>query len=158
MSYALPPGARAWQEKVGRFVAEALIPHEVEAEMNGGHLPPALRESQRAKAKALGMEALAIPKEFGGKGLSSLEITVIQEQIGRVTNALGWVYHSTPPWMIEACRHSKHLMDFWVLPNIRGEKDECYAITEADAGSDVDAGGERDGLQLAICGRDVGDV
>ncbi|HYV89525.1 MAG TPA: acyl-CoA dehydrogenase family protein, partial [Candidatus Polarisedimenticolia bacterium] len=139
MSYALSPGARAWQEKVGRFVTEALIPHEVEAEMNGGHLPPALRESQRAKAKAIGLEALAIPKEFGGKGLSSLEITVIQEQIGRVTNALGWVYHSTPPWMIEACRHSKHLMDFWVLPNIRGEKDECYAITEADAGSDVDA-------------------
>ena len=31
--------------------------------------------SQRAKAKALGLEALAIPKEFGGKGLSSLEIT-----------------------------------------------------------------------------------
>ena len=30
-------------------------------------------------------------------------------------------------------------MDSWVLPNIRGEKDECYAITEADAGSDVDA-------------------
>jgi acyl-CoA dehydrogenase len=139
MSYALPPGARAWQEKVGRFVTDALIPHEVEAEMDGGHLPPALRESQRARAKAIGLEALAIPKEFGGKGLSSLEITVIQEQIGRVTNALGWVYHSTPPWMIEACRHSKHLMDFWVLPNIRGEKDECYAITEADAGSDVDA-------------------
>jgi len=36
MSYPLPPPARAWQEKVRRFVAEELIPHEVAAEMNGG--------------------------------------------------------------------------------------------------------------------------
>ena len=64
MSYALPPGARAWQEKVGRFVTEELIPHEVEAEMNGGKLPADLRERQRQGAKALGLEALAIPKEL----------------------------------------------------------------------------------------------
>ena len=43
MSYPLTPFARAWQEKVRRFVAEELIPHEVEAEMNGGLLPEELR-------------------------------------------------------------------------------------------------------------------
>jgi acyl-CoA dehydrogenase len=139
MSYSLPPGARAWQEKVGRFVTEELIPHEVQAEMNGGKLPPELRNRQIHNAKALGLEALAIPKELGGKGLSSLEQVVIAEQIGRVTNALGWCYHSTPPWMVTACAGSPHQMETWVLPNIRGERDECYAITEAEAGSDVDA-------------------
>ncbi len=139
MSYSLPPAARAWQEKVGRFVTEELIPHEVQAEMNGGKLPPELRNRQVRNAKALGLDALAIPKELGGKGLTCLEQAVIAEQIGRVTNALGWCYHSTPPWMVTACAGSKHQMDNWVLPNIRGERDECYAITEADAGSDVDA-------------------
>jgi acyl-CoA dehydrogenase len=139
MSYSLPPGARAWQEKTGRLVTEELIPHEVQAEMNGGKLPPELRNRQRRNAKALGLEALAIPKELGGKGLTSLEQVVIAEQIGRVTNALGWCYHSTPPWMVTACAGSRHQMENWVLPNIRSERDECYAITEADAGSDVDA-------------------
>jgi acyl-CoA dehydrogenase len=155
MSYALPPGALAWQEKVGRFVTEELIPHEVEAEMNGGKLPDDLRNRQRRNAKALGLDALAIPRELGGKGLSCLEQAVIAEQIGRVTNALGWCYHSTPPWMVSACAASRHQMDFWVLPNIRGEKDECYAITEADAGSDVDAikaTAEREGEHYVLNG------
>jgi alkylation response protein AidB-like acyl-CoA dehydrogenase len=41
--------------------------------------------------------------------------------------------------MVEACAGSPHQMETWVMPNIRGERHECYAITEAEAGSDVDA-------------------
>ena len=103
MPHPLPPSARAWQEKVRRFVDEELIPFEVEAEMNGGVLPEAVRQRQRSRAKAIGLHALGIPKEHGGQGLTALEQAVIQEQIGRVTNALGWCYSSTPPWMLEAC-------------------------------------------------------
>lgn len=139
MPYPLPPAARAWQEKVRRFVAEELIPHEVEAEMNGGLLPAALRQRHRRRAKEIGLHALAIPKALGGAGLTYLEQVVIQEEIGKVTNALGWCYDSTPPWMVEACASSPHQMQTWVMPNIRGERHECYAITEAEAGSDVDA-------------------
>ena len=139
MSYPLPPQARAWQEKVRRFVAAELIPHEVEAEMNGGVLPAAIVARHRRIAKEIGLSALAIPRALGGAGLSSLEQVVIQEEIGKVTNALGWCYNSTPPWMVEACAGSAHQMETWVKPNIRGERHECYAITEAEAGSDVDA-------------------
>jgi len=139
MPYPLPPAARAWQEKTRRFVAEELIPHEVEAEMNGGLLPAALRQRHRRRAKEIGLHALAIPKALGGAGLTYLEQVVIQEEIGKVTNALGWCYDSTPPWMVEACAGSPHQMETWVMPNIRGERHECYAITEAEAGSDVDA-------------------
>ena len=32
-----------------------------------------------------------------------------------------------------------HQMQTWILPTIRGEQHECYAITEAGAGCDVDA-------------------
>jgi len=139
MPYPLPPTARAWQEKTRRFVAEELIPHEVEAEMNGGLLPAALRQHHRRRAKEIGLHALAIPKALGGAGLTYLEQVVIQEEIGKVTNALGWCYDSTPPWMVEACAGSPYQMETWVMPNIRGERHECYAITEAEAGSDVDA-------------------
>jgi acyl-CoA dehydrogenase len=139
MSYPLPPPARAWQEKVRRFVRAELIPHEVEAEMNGGELPAEIKARHRRIAKEIGLAALAIPRSLGGAGLTSLEQVVIQEEIGKVTNALGWCYHSTPPWMVEACAGSTHQMETWVKPNIRGERHECYAITEAEAGSDVDA-------------------
>lgn len=139
MPHPLPPGARAWQEKVRRFVDTELIPCEVEAEMNGGLLPEAVREVHRRKAREIGLHALAIPKRHGGQELSALEQAVIAEQIGRVTNALGWCYSSTPPWFIEACAGNDHQMRTWVTPNIRGERHECYAITEEHAGSDVDA-------------------
>ncbi len=139
MPHPLPAAARAWQEKVRRFVDAELIPFEVEAEMNGGELPEAVRARQRRKAKEIGLHALAIPRDHGGQGLSALEQAVIAEQIGRVTNALGWCYSSTPPWMLEACADNAHQMETWVRPNIRGDRHECYAITEEHAGSDVDA-------------------
>ena len=47
MTYPLSKGARAWQEKVRKFVDEGLIPWEVEAEMNGGLLPEKVRARHR---------------------------------------------------------------------------------------------------------------
>src|SRR5206468_4395809 len=60
-----------------------------------------------------------------------------QEQLGRVTNALGWCGNNPQRWMLQAC--SPQQIEKWIKPLIRDELHECYAITEADAGSDVDA-------------------
>jgi alkylation response protein AidB-like acyl-CoA dehydrogenase len=153
MPYPLPPSARAWQEKTRRFVTDELIPYEVQAEMNGGELPPEIRKRHKQKAREIGLHALAIPRSLGGQELTMLEQTVIQEEVGKVTNALGWCYSSTPPWMVAAC--SPFQMEKWVKPNIRGERHECYAITEADAGSDVDgikATARRDGDHYVLNG------
>jgi Acyl-CoA dehydrogenase, middle domain len=47
------------------------------------------------------------------------------------------------PHEVEAELHGGELpaeqLERWVLPTIRGERRECYAITEEGAGSDVDA-------------------
>jgi len=137
MSYPLPAGARAWQEKVRRFVDAELIPHEVDAEMSGGELPAPLRERHRRIARELGLAGMAMPREVGGGGLTTLEQAVVSEQIGRVTNALGWCFPSPARWMLDAC--SPYQIETWVKPNIQGVRHECYAITEAGAGSDVDA-------------------
>jgi acyl-CoA dehydrogenase len=155
MPYPLPPQARAWQEKVRRFVREELIPHEVQAEMSGGELPLDIGARHRARAREIGLRALGVPKSLGGAGLSFLEQVVIQEEIGKVTNALGWCFDSTPPWLIEACSASSHQMETWVKPNIRGERHECYAITESAAGSDVsaiEATARRDGEDYVLNG------
>ena len=78
-----------------------------------------------------------MPKELGGTGMTTLQQVLVSEQIGRVTNALGWCVHTPPAWAPAVV--DDHQMQTWILPTIRGERHECYAITEAGAGSDVDA-------------------
>jgi acyl-CoA dehydrogenase len=120
-----------------RTFADELMPHEVEAEMNAGKLPPEITERHRARARELGLTAINIPKELGGAGLTTLQQVLVSEQIGRVTNALGWVVTTPPAWLSSVA--SDHQMATWFLPTVRGERHECYAITEEQAGSDVNA-------------------
>jgi alkylation response protein AidB-like acyl-CoA dehydrogenase len=118
-------------------VTEELIPWEVHAEMNNGEVPPEIRAKHKAGARDAGLYNLDIPEEMGGRGLSMLEQAVAQEQLGRVTNALGWCGNNPQSWMLKAC--SPFQIEKYIKPLIRDEMHECYAITEADAGSDVDA-------------------
>lgn len=135
MTLPLPPSARAWQAKIKAFVEEELIPHEVEAEMNDGRIDPEVRKRQRRMAAEFGLPGMDAPKARGGLGLTNVEQVAIYEQIGRVTNGLGWCFSEAHRWMFEACTEEQ--IQRYVLPIMKGERHECYAITEADAGSDV---------------------
>jgi acyl-CoA dehydrogenase len=137
MTYPLPPRAREIQERVRTFVTEDLIPWEVHAEMHDGEVPDEVRKKHKEGARKAGLFNMDIPPEMGGQGLSMLEQAVAQEQLGRVTNALGWCGNNPQSWMLKAC--SAQQIETWIKPLIRDEMHECYAITEADAGSDVDA-------------------
>jgi acyl-CoA dehydrogenase len=120
-----------------KFVDEELIPYEVEAEMNGGRLPHEVKQRHREHARALGFAAMNISKEHGGGGLTTFEQVLVSEEIGRVTNALGWVVETPASWLPEVA--SPFQLDRWIGPTIRSERMECYAISEENAGSDVDA-------------------
>src|SRR4051812_2416097 len=137
MSYPLPPRAREIQQRVRKFVTEELVPWEVHAEMNGGEVPDDVHRKHKEGAREAGLYNMDIPPEMGGQGLSMLEQAVAQEQLGGVTNALGWCGNNPQSWMLKAC--SPQQIEKWIKPLIRDEVHECYAITEADAGSDVDA-------------------
>jgi alkylation response protein AidB-like acyl-CoA dehydrogenase len=128
---------REIQARTRRFVDEELIPLEVEAEMNHGEIAPELREKHHRMAIDLGLYAMNMPKDLGGTGLTTFQQTLVSEQIGRVTNGLGWCVHTPPAWAPAVV--SEHQMQTWIEPDIRGEIHECYAITEEGAGSDVDA-------------------
>jgi alkylation response protein AidB-like acyl-CoA dehydrogenase len=128
---------REIQERARRFVDEELIPHEVEAEMHGGRLSDELRERHHRLAIELGLYAMNMPKELGGGGMTTFQQVLVSEQIGRVTNALGWCVHTPAAWAPEVV--SDEQLQRWIVPTIRGERHECYAITEEGAGSDVDA-------------------
>lgn len=128
---------RAVQDKARVFVDTELIPYEVEAEMNAGELPPEVTEQHRRRAAELGLAAMNMPRSLGGSQLTVLQQALVSEQIGRVTNGLGWVVTTPAGWLPAVA--TRHQLDTWVIPTVRGERHECYAITEEDAGSDVDS-------------------
>jgi acyl-CoA dehydrogenase len=144
---------RSIQAAARAFVDEELIPHEVEAEMAGGALPPEVRERQRRRLRELGLVAVNMPADLGGAGLTTFQQVLVSEQIGRATNALGWVMDSPAEWLPRIA--TEHQLETWVVPAIRGERKECYAITEEDAGSNVDdiaATARREGNEYVLDG------
>jgi acyl-CoA dehydrogenase len=124
-------------QETARSFADELIPLEVTAELNNGELPADVVAGQAKRARELGLHAANMPVELGGGGLSSLRQVLVQEQVGRVTNALAWVVGTPPSWLPAVA--TPYQLERFVLPTIRGDAEECYAITEEGAGSDVDA-------------------
>ncbi|HET7018636.1 MAG TPA: acyl-CoA dehydrogenase family protein [Streptosporangiaceae bacterium] len=120
-----------------RAFADELIPLEVDVELANGELDADLEAAHTKRAIELGIYASNLPKSCGGGGCTSVQQVLIQEQVGRVTNALAWVVATPPSWLPEVATQDQ--IERYVRPSARGERSECYAITEEGAGSDVDA-------------------
>ncbi len=120
-----------------REFVDTLIPYEVDAELAGGQLPDDLVNAHRKRAIELGIYAANMPQSVGGPGFTALQQVLVQEQVGRVTNALAWVVHTPPQWWVDVA--TDYQRERWLEPTVRGEMHETYAITEEFAGSDVSA-------------------
>src|SRR6266566_1475347 len=136
-TYPMADEDREIQARARGFVDRDLIPWEQHAEEHAGAIPDDVRRAHHDTAIELGLSAMNMPKELGGAGMTMLQQVLVSEQIGRVTNALGWCVYTPPAWAPDVV--SDLQMERWILPTIRGEMHECYAITEEAAGSDVDA-------------------
>jgi acyl-CoA dehydrogenase len=136
-----------------RGFADELIPHEEYAEAHEGELPDDVRHQLEARAAELELTATNMPASVGGRELTNLQQVLVQEQGGRVTNALAWCLTTPPAWWPAVA--NDHQRETWLLPTVRGEKEECYAITEEYAGSDVSdlrATARRDGDDYVLTG------
>jgi acyl-CoA dehydrogenase len=143
--YGLTGEDLAIQARAATF-ADEVIPHEEAAELAGGELPADLVAAHAARARELGLCATNMPRELGGGGCTTLQQVLVQEQVGRVTNALAWAVSTPPSWLPTVATADQ--IGRYVRPTIRGEREECYAITEENAGSDVaaiEATARRDG-------------
>jgi acyl-CoA dehydrogenase len=134
--YGLSEQDRQIQARARGF-ADELIPLEEEAERSGGELPADVTAGHAKRARELGLHSTNMPEELGGGGCTTLQQVLVQEQMGRVTNALGWVAATPPSWLPAVATRDQ--IDRYVRPAIAGQREECYAITEEGAGSDVDA-------------------
>src|ERR1700678_948064 len=119
-----------------RVLADELIPLEVQAELEDG-LPDDVTAAHKKRAIELGLFATNTPVALGGVGATALQQVLVQEQVGRVTNALGWVAATPPSWFPPVATDDQ--VERYLKPTLRGEREECYAITEASAGSAVAA-------------------
>jgi len=153
MHIELTPSAQEWQKVARQYADEYLQPHEIEAELNNGELAADIHERNKTRALELGLPRIDAPESHGGLELSMTEQVAIWEQLGRVTNALSWCFSEPQSWMFEAC--SEDQLNEFVLPMMRGEKKDCYAITESGPGSDVagiEATAVRDGDDYVLNG------
>ena len=129
----LTPEQQELRDRARRFVDEVLIPNEELAERAGGDIPEELharikRESIEARLSG-GLHA----EEYGGQGWSKTEWFLVEEQLGRSTNALSW--HMPGAYNVLASGTPEQI-DRYLRPALRGELHDAYAVTEADAGSD----------------------
>ena len=123
-------------ERARRFVDEQLIPREQAAERAGGRLPAdeiaAIRAAGLAAGLAGGMHAV----EHGGQGWSHVAWALVEEQLGRSTNALAWhIPNAYNVWSVA----TEQQIERWLRPLLRGDAQDAYAVTEALAGSDPSA-------------------
>ncbi len=153
MHIDLSEDALAWQKIARDYADNYLQPHEVEAELNDGVLPEAITQRNKKRAIELGFTAIDVPKSHGGLQLAMESQVAIWEQLGRVTNALSWCFPEAQSWMFDACTDEQ--LEKYILPMMRGEHKDCYAITEAGPGSDVaslEATATRDGDEYVLNG------
>ena len=129
--------ALAWREKLRPFIDRERIPLEFAAEENDGQIPEEIRERHRQVARDMGLWLPQVPKEFGGGGLRASSMVAVEEEVGRATNGVGFFYHDVSPFLVRTA--TSWQMETYVRPLLDGLRNECYAITEEGAGSDVDA-------------------
>ena len=149
----LPPEIRDLKERVARFVEEEVYPFETEIARSGSIDEARLAEI-RAKARAAGFSQLNMPEEVGGKALSMLGQVALEEEAGKATNGLGFaVVDRGPAELYEILTAEQR--ERYVLPIVRGEFREAWAVTEPGAGSDVSmvaATAVRDGDEWVLNG------
>src|ERR687890_1113451 len=131
----IPEEVRALKARIAEFVKEELHPFEAEIAERGEIDEEKLR-ALRNKAREAGFSNLNMPEEYGGMDLSMVSLVALEEESGKVTNGLGYmVADRGPRELLELA--SPEQIERYVMPVLRGETREAWAITEPEAGSDI---------------------
>ena len=152
-------------ERARRFVEDILMPLEVEAEQAHGRISSERVAEIRREAVERRLSGGLHAVEHGGQGWSHVEWFLVEEQFGRSTNALSW--HIPSAYNVLA-QGSPEQIERYLVPALRGELHDAYAVTEEHAGSDpsriattatrTDAGWRLDGEKWFVTYGDVATV
>jgi acyl-CoA dehydrogenase len=149
----LPADIRDLKARAALFVEEHLYPAEERiaetGEIDRGHI-----KALKKKAREQGFSNYNVPAEHGGPDLPMLAQVAVEEEGGKATNGLGFIVcERAPRELLELATDDQ--LERYVLPTMRHERMEAWAITEPGAGSDVNAiaaTAERDGDNWVLNG------
>ena len=149
----LPEDIAELKRQIGAFIKAEVYPVELRiAERNA--IDTAEVDALRTKARAAGFSMLNMPSELGGRDLSMLAQVALEEESGKATNGLGFtVVDRGPRELLELLTPEQ--VEKYVMPIVRGEYREAWALTEPGAGSDLAAlaaTADRDGDDWVING------
>jgi acyl-CoA dehydrogenase len=108
-------------------------------------------------AKELGLYGISFPEEYGGAGGGAIEQTIVSEELAHGCSSfagrLGAHGLAMTPILLAGTDAQKKK---YLTPLAKGEKIGCFALTEAEAGSDasnIQTTAVKDGNQWIINGR-----
>jgi len=133
VDFELTDEQQAIVDTVRRFVTTELYPYEDEVDRLD-EVRPELVEQIRTNALKAGLYAANMPEELGGGGLDAVSMALVERELGRASYALQWLV-ARPSNILQACEGEQR--ERYLLPTIRGERHDCLAMSEPDAGSDV---------------------
>ncbi|MEX2649073.1 MAG: acyl-CoA dehydrogenase family protein [Alphaproteobacteria bacterium] len=133
MEFALTTEQKLIVETVHKFVEAELYPHEAEVDRTG-EIAPELKDRIRARAIEQGLYAMNMPAEVGGGGLDNLTMMLVEKELGRAGYALHFLL-ARPSMILMACQGEQR--ERYLVPAVKGERIDCFAITEPGAGSDA---------------------
>jgi butyryl-CoA dehydrogenase len=113
-------------------LTEAIIPFEDPCEAGRGLGDESLAEIRRLTLEHQ-LNAINMPVEWGGQGLSVLDQVIVSERLGQLTNAL-WDAVWRPANALRHCTPEQR--ERYLIPAIAGDRRDCFAVTEEKAGSD----------------------
>ncbi len=120
-------------ETARRFTEQELFPLEEEVERTG-RVSPEMVDRIKSRSIEAGIYAANMPEEYGGAGLDPLTLALVERELGAASYALQYIV-ARPSNILRACRGGQ--IERYLLPTVRGERVECLAMSEPDAGSDL---------------------
>jgi acyl-CoA dehydrogenase len=133
----LPEEIRALKESVGRFLEAEVYPLEMRIAERGS-IDAGEVDVVRRKAREAGFSMLNMPAAVGGSDLSMLGQVALEEESGKATNGLGFAVVDRGPRELYEIATPEQI-ERYVMPIVRGEYREAWALTEPGAGSDLSA-------------------
>src|SRR3712207_3475067 len=140
IDFSLSPELADLRERTAAFVRDEVIPLERSLD-DHGELAPERLERLRERARAAGLYAPHVPREWGGLGLGMREMAVVFEEAG--CSLLG-------PLALNCAAPDEgnmHLLEVvgtpaqrqrWLVPLAAGEIRSCFAMTEPAPGAGSD--------------------
>ncbi|HEX3834978.1 MAG TPA: acyl-CoA dehydrogenase family protein [Solirubrobacteraceae bacterium] len=131
MEFTYTPEQLGLRDRASRLT-DAIIPFEDPCEAGRGLDDESLAEIRRLTLEHQ-LNAINMPVEWGGQGLSVLDQVIVSERLGQLTNAL-WDAVWRPANALRHCTPEQR--DRYLIPAIAGDRRDCFAVTEEKAGSD----------------------